>query len=61
MRGSFCPTDQVETGCYDMGHLPTAGQVLADGHFEEVEGGVQTVFVELQLDSQIMDLSLSIL
>lgn len=40
-----------------MGHFPAAGQVLAHGHLEEVEGCVQAVLVQLQLVPQVMDLT----
>lgn len=38
-----------------MGHLAATGQVLADGHLEEVEGCVQAVLVQLQLVPQVVD------
>lgn len=40
-----------------MGHLAAAGQVLAHGHLEEVEGRVQAVLVQLQLAPQVVDLA----
>ena len=39
--------------------LASTGQVFADNHLEKVEGRVQTVLVQLQLTTQLLDLTLS--
>ena len=41
-----------------MCHLAAAGQLFADHHLEEVEGGVKAVLVQLQLAAQLVDLTL---
>lgn len=56
-RGALGAAHQVEAGRDHVGHLAAAGQVLAHGHLEEVEGCVQAVLVELQLAPQVVDLA----
>lgn len=52
---SLGAADQVETGGDDVGGFAAAGQLFAERHPVEVEGGVQTVLVHLQLATQSVD------
>lgn len=54
---AFRAADQVETGSDHVRHLAAAGQVLAHGHLEEVEGCVEAVLVQLQLAPQVVDVA----
>lgn len=47
---------EVEAGGDHVGRPPAAGQALAHGHLEEVEGRVQAMLVQLQLAPQVVDL-----
>lgn len=55
-RRALRAAHEVEAGGDHVGHLPAAGQALAHGHLEEVEGRVQAVLVQLQLAPQVVDL-----
>lgn len=61
-KDTWCPlgaTHQVEARSDDVLRLASSCQVFTDDHLEEVEGRVQTVLVQLQLTTQLLDLTLT--
>lgn len=56
-RGPLCAAHQVQAGRDHVRHPPAPRQMLAHGHLEEVERGVQAVLVQLQLVPQVVDLT----
>lgn len=52
---SFSAAHHVDAGGNDVCGLAAAGQVFHERHLVEVEGGVQTALVHLQLVTQSVD------